>query len=122
MMAPGTVPPPVPLPLPNNGGAAGQPQPVSYPNAGNTRRPVRTTMPNMTANTTGNYGAQASYGAPVNYGAPTMTQPGGMPTVGNPGAPGGNPNVPQGPQTDADVVKQILLMQSQKDGPPVPTF
>ena len=112
---PGMTPPhaiPAPLPLPTAGGAS-QAQPISYPNASNTRRPVRTT---------GNYGA--------NYNAPGVNMGGGVPTVGTltPGVttPGvdsvARNSPPPGPQTDADVLKQILMMQSQKDGPPVPTF
>ena len=118
MTPPGGVPVPVPLPLPTPGGAS-QAQPISYPNASNTRRPVRTT---------GNYGA--------NYSSPGMNMGGGVPTVGTltpgmatPGVDGIARNAPPpGPQTDAEVAAQIINMhanaikdaQSGVISPPVP--
>lgn len=120
----GGMPAPVPLPLPNSGGGVvrgAQPQPVTYPNASNARRTLRTAG-----------GSFNTGGIP----APTYNAPGAMPISTISGAPGvptgqpGGPTVPAGPQTDAEVAEQIIRMQAtqeyqRKQGiptPPIPTF
>lgn len=121
---PGAVPPPpgaVPLPLPGGASPAHSPQPLSYPNAAN-RRTVRTSMPTLPTFSSGagaSYGALASpqpvYGgtAPNFNGAATVPQPQNA--------------APTGPQTEADVLKQIINVQNPQlppgiPKPPVPSF
>lgn len=124
-MAPaGGIPSPVPLPLPAPGGAP-QTQPISYPNASNTRRPIRTTA---------NYGSSYNAPAMMSGGIPNVTAI--TPGMTAPGADGivrtptGGPQMHPGPQTDAEVLQQIVRMQGEKAmsdkagiiSPPVPTF
>ena len=110
--APGSVPHPggaIPVPLPNAGGAAPvhQPQPLSYPNA-NPRR-----VPRSTYNGANNGSFNPAYTAAN----PVYTAP-GAPT------PNASANT-AGPQTDAEVVEQMVRMKApQKFGnlpPNIPT-
>ena len=101
--APGAIPPPggaVPVPLPNAGGAqpVHQPQPLSYPNAANPNRRVPRSTYNGAANNT--------------YVNPTYA-PAANPVYTAPGMATANANAAMaGPQTDAEVVEQMVRMKA----------
>jgi hypothetical protein len=111
------MPPGVPTPLPSAHPGM-QPQPLSYPNASNRRTPRTASYGNVGMN----YGAGAP-GAALS----SSILPPSPSAVNNPAATvAANP----GPQTDADVLKQIATMQNPHatglppniPAPPVPHF